>query len=88
MGSVPILEVSEDVGLPVVECLFTRASDSVTMGLHVRTSNGYWFALQYPSAELAAAIQRGVSDPHTQVRAYHLSGQDGVGIIIRCFRPS
>ncbi len=84
-SSVPRLEVSEDVGLPVVECLFTRASDSATVSISLRTSSGAWLpALQNPSPELALVIQRGISDPNTQVRAYCI-GQS-VGVIVRCFR--
>jgi hypothetical protein len=82
--AIPELEVSEDAGLPVVECLFSRASDSKTMSLFVRTSSGTWLRLDNPSSELAGAIQRGVSDPKTQVRAYTV-GQ-AVGVSVRCVR--
>lgn len=82
----PQLEATEDVGFPVVECLFTRASDSTTVSLYVRTVDGNWLMLNNPSPELAAVIQRGVSDPNTQVRAYRVGNE--VGVIVRCFQPS
>lgn len=82
----PQLEVDYDAGWPIVECLFTRTSDSATMSLSVRTSNNSWLSLQNPCPALAALIQQGLSDPNTEVKAYLVNGEANVGVIVRSRR--
>jgi len=85
-STIPEFTESKIAGLPVVECLFTRASDATTLSLHIRTSDGGWSMLKLPSAELAAAIQRGLSDPHSETQAYRVEGETGLSI--RTWRPN
>jgi hypothetical protein len=72
-----------DAGELILECLFQRASDGVSLGLHVRTSFG-WLLVGNPTEALAGQIQQALADPCAQARAYLVAGQ--VGIIIRTVR--
>lgn len=72
-----------DAGDLIEECLFQRASDGVTLSLHVRTSSG-WLMLDRPTEALAGQIQQALADPKAEARAYRVA--NAVGVIIRTRR--
>lgn len=76
-------EAAWDAGQPVIECLFQRAADGVTLSLHVRTAGG-WLPVDRPTEGLAGQLLQALGAAGAEARAYRVGS--AVGLIVRARR--